>query len=1597
MEREGGFVNRPPLLDGTNYDYWKSRMAAFLKSIDSQVWRAILSGWEAPVVIDKDGNKTNVLKAELEWTKEEQELSTYNSKAINALFNGVDRSMFRLIKKCVVAKEAWDILETVHEGTSKVKMSRLQLLTTKFESLKMKEDESVHEFYMNILDIANSFDVLGEKMSDAKLVRKILRSLPKRFDMKVTAIEEAHDINTMKVDELIGSLETFESAINERSDKKSKSIAFASNTDDCESTGEIDEDDGFSEALAMVGRKLRQAWKQKPNGQNIRFNINTQPDKFKKGKGDDKQAPSKGIQCHECEGYGHIRTECATFLKKQKKSMTVTWSDEDDSEEESKTAKCVTALAGVCASDVESVDEGLSYDDLLASYRDLYEKDLEINKVLRRQKKTIAQLTVERDEGLTKIAGLTDKVAQLNSQLESVMKQVRMMNVGTDLLEEILDNVPSGKLKSVGYNYSSLNQYQQDPETKFTSAEEVFDPCTGKKMPKHSTQHCRTYPVPKFALDSKPHVHQRPKSQRRYRRWVCHHCGEKGHIRPYCFKLFGYPKWYHHNTEEQVNTPTHQPEKEWKPKLVNEETAQIAHIALKATSRNCWYFDSGCSRHMTGEDDHLDELEPYATSYVTFGGGAKGEIVGIGKTVKRGLPKLERVLFVKGLTANLISISQLCDQGMKVDFTDSRCEVKDAQGKVVMTGMRSKDNCYHWVDNEDSNISTCLVSKEEEVWLWHQKLGHLHLRGIKKAISTGAIRDLPKLNIEEGRICGECQIGKQTRMSHQKLEHQVTTRPLELLHIDLMGPMQVESMGGRRYALVVVDDFSRFTWIEFIREKSDSFDILKLLCLQLQREKNLSIVRIRSDHGREFENAKLSDFCESEGIKQEFSSPITPQQNGVVERKNRTIQESARAMLHAKKLPYHFWAEAMNTACYVHNRVTMRKGTNCTIYELWKDRKPTVKYFHVFGSKCYILADREQRRKMDPKSDEGIFLGYSRNSRAYRVYNSRTKTMMESINVVIDDLGTDTEADVAEDVEAFPPTGTSGESRTNAQEDEEVRETHTVNKGPSVRVQKNHPQELIIGDPQQGITTRRTNEVISNSCFVSLMEPKNVKEALKDEYWIEAMQEELNQFTRSEVWDLVPRPNGVNVIGTKWVYKNKTDEKGVITRNKARLVAQGYTQVEGLDFDETFAPVARLEAVRLLLGVACILKFKLYQMDVKSAFLNGYLQEEVYVEQPKGFVDTKYPDYVYKLKKALYGLKQAPRAWYERLTQFLVNNGYRKGGSDKTLFVKESEGNLMIAQIYVDDIVFGGMSNQMVQHFISQMQSEFEMSLVGELTYFLGLQVKQMEDTIFISQSKYAKNIVKKFGLDSASHKKTPAPTHLKLTKDESGISVDQSQYRSMIGSLLYLTASRPDITFAVGVCARYQADPKVSHLAQVKRILKYVNGTCNYGILYSHSDCCKLIGYCDADWAGSADDRKSTSGGCFFLGNNLISWFSKKQNSVALSTAEAEYIAAGSSCSQMMWMKQMLQEHNVEQDVLTLYCDNLSAINISKNPIQHSRTKHIDIRHHFIRDLVEDNVITLEHVDTEEQIADIFTKALDLKKFEKLRGMLGICLHEEL
>lgn len=513
----------------------------------------------------------------------------------------------------------------------------------------------------------------------------------------------------------------------------------------------------------------------------------------------------------------------------------------------------------------------------------------------------------------------------------------------------------------------------------------------------------------------------------------------------------------------------------------------------------------------------------------------------------------------------------------------------------------------------------------------------------------------------------------------------------------------------------------------------------------------------------------------------------------------------------------------------------------------------------------------------------------------------------------------------------------------------------------------------------------------THSAFVASFEPKDISHALTDESWINAMHEELENFERNKVWTLVSPPSGHTLIGTRWVFKNKQSEDGVIVRNKARLVAQGFTQVEGLDFDETFAPVARLEAIRILLTFAASKGFKLYQMDVKSAFLNGFIDEEVYVKQPPGFENPKFPNHVYKLSKALYGLKQAPRSWYDRLKTFLIGKGFTMGNVDKTLFVLKHGNDQLFVQVYVDDIIFGCASHALVSEFSETMSREFEMSMMGELTYFLGLQIKQTKDGTFVHQSKYTKDLLRRFGMENLNPIMTPMGSTASLDLDEEGETVDQKMYRSMIGSLLYLAASRPDIQFSVCLCARFQASPRASHLQAVKRIFRYLHGTQSFGIWLSASSSISLRAFSDADFGGCRIDRKSTSGTCLFLGDSLVLWSSKKQSFVAQSTAESEYVAAACCCSQILWIIATMKDYGVTLESVPLYCDNTSAICIAKNPVQHSRTKHIDIRYHFLRDHVEKRNVVLHFIDTERQLADIFTKPLDSSRFAFLRGELGV------
>ncbi|GJS00076.1 retrovirus-related pol polyprotein from transposon TNT 1-94 [Tanacetum coccineum] len=426
-------------------------------------------------------------------------------------------------------------------------------------------------------------------------------------------------------------------------------------------------------------------------------------------------------------------------------------------------------------------------------------------------------------------------------------------------------------------------------------------------------------------------------------------------------------------------------------------------------------------------------------------------------------------------------------------------------------------------------------------------------------------------------------------------------------------------------------------------------------------------------------------------------------------------------------------------------------------------------------------------------------------------------------------------------------------------------ETLEIDDVVNIKESRNHPLENVIGKLNQRTLRSQAQNQSNFFCFISTIELKNVNEALKDESWIITMQEELNQFIANDVWELVPQSKNMTIIGTKWVYRNKLGENSVVSRNKARLVTQGYNQQEGIDYDETYAPVTRLESIRILLAYVCALDFKLFQMDVKSAFLNGFINEEVYVAQPPGFIDFEKSDHVYKLKKALYVLKQAPKAWYDRLKSFLIKHEYNMGMVDNTLFTKKKSSNLIIVQIYVYDIIFRSTCQDMCDDFAKIMHDEFEMSMMGEVNFFLGLQIKQMKDGIFFNQFKYIKEMLMKFGLEDSKPMKTPMSSNTKLMKDEECESVDSTKYRGMIGSLLYLTESRPDIMFSVCLSSRFQKDPKTSHLEAVKRIFRYIKCTTHLRFWYPKGTGIETVIYVNSDHARDYVDQKSTSGICTF------------------------------------------------------------------------------------------------------------------------------------
>ncbi|GJR66538.1 putative ribonuclease H-like domain-containing protein [Tanacetum coccineum] len=834
---------------------------------------------------------------------------------------------------------------------------------------------------------------------------------------------------------------------------------------------------------------------------------------------------------------------------------------------------------------------------------------------------------------------------------------------------------------------------------------------------------------------------------------------------------------------------------------------------------------------MTGNMSYLTDFEEIDGGYVAFGGNPKGgKITGRG-TIKTGNLDFENVYFVRELQFNLFSVSQMCDKKNSVLFNDTECIVLSPNFKLtdeshVLLKVPRKNNMYS-VDLKNivpKGGLTCLFAKatSDESKLWHRRLGHINFKTMNKLVKGNLVRGLPSKLFENDQTCVACQKGKQHRASCKSKTVSSISQPLHMLHMDLFGPTFVKSLMKKMYCLVVTDDYSRFSWVFFLATKDETSGILKSFITGVENQIDQRVKVIRCDNGTEFKNKEINQFCERKGIKREFSVARTPQQNR---------------------------AEAVNTACYVQNRVLVTKPHNKTPYELFLGRKPALSFMRPFRCSATILNTIDHLGKFDGKVDEEFFVGYSINSKAFKVFNSRTRIVEENLHVHFSenipniagsrpnwlfdidaltklinykpvvgeislmnadppfsqssksspDAGFKPSRDDEKKVTEEPGKEGGDPSKEGERDDQEkednVNSTNNVNAAstnevnavgaktsielpddpnmpeledivyldddedvgaeadmnnldafmpvspiPTTRIHKDHPVEQIIGDLNSAPQTRRMTKNLEEhglfssvqqrtnhkdfqnclfACFLSQEEPKKVIHALKDPSWIEAMQEELLQFKLQEVWTLVELPNGKRAIGTKWVFRNKKDERGIVIKNKARLVAQGYTQEEGIDYDEVFAPVARIEA---------------------------------------------------------------------------------------------------------------------------------------------------------ISQDKYVTKILKKFGFTDVKTASTPMETQKLLLKDEDSEEVDVHLYRSMIGSLMYLTSSRPDIMFVVCAYIRYQVNPKISHLHAVKRIFRYLKGQPKLGLWYPKDLPFNLVAYTDSDYVGASLDRKSTTGGCQFLGSRLIS-----------------------------------------------------------------------------------------------------------------------------
>lgn len=1059
------------------------------------------------------------------------------------------------------------------------------------------------------------------------------------------------------------------------------------------------------------------------------------------------------------------------------------------------------------------------------------------------------------------------------------------------------------------------------------------------------------------------------------------------------------------------------------PELKNvrksDESDKVLYSAFSVQHKSDdWCIDSGATSHMSNYVVPMDDLKRPDRSKVTAADGKEMNIIGMCDIKKRALNGSEMTLrnvhIVPEICTNLLSVSQIVLLDNVVTFDKKGCRVTNMYGEVIATGRLENGLFKLNVQGECANAF--VEKKSDNIAIWHKRLGHINFNGLR----------FLNLKIPSGLKCKVCIRGKQPRLPFADTGYRATKK-LELIHSDVGGPISVQSMGGCKLYVTFIDDYTRKVFVYCLRTKDQVFQCFVDFKMLVENQCESKIKKFRSDNGTEFENGKFKRFFQMHGIEYQRSAPYSPQQNGLAERMNRTLLDRVRCMLIDTNVERVFWAEALNYAAKIVNSVPCR-GTGNIPNEIWFDREVKLDMFKRFGCLAFAHIPNVKRKKLDDKSIECMFVGICDNAKAYRLYCKSTKKIIVSRDVqFIEGETTSTECDDQFYIELGESGGeiadNSHNSDSNSSRQEELSgnadddqgdvsqsDLDDSNGSDDMNVTVVNQDDTMASDTstlddttndptfttrarvdtnaQPPVTRSASQFNLLNAgfafCTQTPLTPDEACQSDEKDGWMDAMKSELKSLEENGTWDLVKLPENRKTIKNRWVFARKTDRAGNTIKYKARLVAKGFSQREGIDYSHTFAPVARYTSLRYILAVAAEMDLELSQMDAVSAFLNGPLEEDIYMDQPPFFDDKS--GRVCKLKRSIYGLKQSSRNWNQLLNRTLVDFGLKRVVSEQCIYVLKRGDVFMLVMVWVDDILIAYNNKSEEERLKLALSSKFQMKYLGEAAVMLGVNITRNRKlrSISIDQEKYIEQILVRFGMQDCNPISTPMDANVKFSKVmENDEGDDKFPYREAIGSLLFAAqVTRPDINFSVILLSRFALNPGKAHWLGVKRIMRYLKGTLKMKLTFGMQRENCISGFCDSDFAADIDDRKSTSGYVFLRNGAAISWQSKKQPTVAQSTAEAEYTALSLATKEALWLKQLTFETlGIADMVIQMHCDNKGAVDLAQNNNISEKTKHIDIKMKFVHFEIERKNIAVMHVSTNDMLADVFTKALPKQK----------------